>query len=179
MKIRSSVSMVAVSVVVATSTFLSSSAEATTWWQRIPANNCQAFQGATSYAQSITGPGGGPAGAAITGNSSGFSAICPFVDSNSTPDNGVTAIDIDMFNPTSSAIPVDQAYAEACVFSSWAVTCGSTTSNPAISADGHGTLAISDLSAWTNDSGNGYAYVVLESSSSTKTTWFAGMYIHN
>jgi hypothetical protein len=149
-----------------------------TWWERIPASVCIA---SSANSSAVTGVGVDSSsdvysgGVTVAGGASSKSySYCPFFESDAEPDSTVTTISVDQYS-LSSSIAAGSLKAQACVYSSWAVTCGATTSNAAMTANSHDGMSISDLSAWTDDSGNGYAYVQIVETSGD-TSYVAGLY---
>jgi hypothetical protein len=115
----------------------------------------------------------------IVGQSSGLiktTAMCSFAQDEIHPDNNVTSITVDLNNPTGATLPAGSLVAEACIFSGWVVSCGGTTSSPAITtATPHDSMSLGDISKWTGDTGNGYAAVVLMESNSD-ASWIGGLF---
>jgi hypothetical protein len=95
---------------------------------------------------------------------------CPFVTSDTTPDDSVSQITVDI--TSSGTAPADAITAEACVFSGWLTICGKPTDSPAFTA--HTGVNISDLSAWTGDTAGGYAFVWIQGNNSVN---LAGIYV--
>lgn len=137
---------------------LADSGDADAAFHRLPAAVCQAEYGSGSYGGSQTTGGFkiGPGTGVIATN-----AVCPFDDQTNYLDTGVLSIVADLYNPTGSSENSGTLSLQACVYSGFSTTCGSATSSPSIAAGSHAGVTISDISAWTNDSGHGYSYVAL------------------
>ncbi len=153
------------------------SAAAYAWWVRTPGATCIPVIENQAY--------GGPDSAETDGMLFKFigqpsgtissEAVCPFPENEIHPDSNVTGITVDLFNPGTGTIAASALSAQACIFSGWAATCGGVVYSSAITASGHDSLSITDLSKWTGDTGNGYAAVVL-TEANTDTSWVAGVY---
>jgi hypothetical protein len=107
-------------------------------------------------------------------------ASLPFTDSDATPDNSVAFIAVDMYADPGVSLAAGDTWAQACVYSGWAVHCGLYLASPAIGSGSHGSISLTGqyLDAWTQDTGNGYAYVFLAGYPGV-TADYAGVYLHN
>jgi hypothetical protein len=169
------VATVAVGAVVAVPR--TASAAAWAWWARTPGATCVPV---IQY-QSSGGPDDSTTDAMLfeligqaTGTLVHTQAVCPFPENEIRPDSNITAIAVDLYNPSGATIAAGALSAEACVFSGWVASCGSSVSSAAITSGGHDGLSITDLSKWTGDTGNGYAAVVLFEAD-TDTSWVGGV----
>lgn len=163
----------------------STNAEATTWWRRTPGTACVGTYAGTIWPGASVRVDGWTGGILFNGGTNTvtpYGAECPFVDSEASNDDTVTGIVVDIFDHDGAGVTAGTVIAEACTFSSWTDSCGGFTGNSTISPYGHGSINISSLTAWTGDSGLGYAYVWLGAYGSTSgnvATEIVGTYIHN
>ncbi|HEY1693369.1 MAG TPA: hypothetical protein VGG39_14480 [Polyangiaceae bacterium] len=146
-------------------------------WQRYPGALCQ---GDYNSNPTLFGSDVGTGGLEIVGASGGIihtQVVCPWIDTSTVLDTSITSISADMYNPTATNEAASSLSMEACVYSGWTRTCGATSSSPAITAGGHSGASITDISAWTGDTGNGYAYVLLNEGNSSSN--YLGGFIYN
>jgi hypothetical protein len=93
---------------------------------------------------------------------------CSFVDdvssATSYDDARIANIEVDL-TPGTAGDAAPPTSAQACVFSGWSVTCGTSVGSGTISAYGHGSINLTtsgELTAWQSDAGNGYAFVLVQ-----------------
>jgi hypothetical protein len=154
---------------------------ASAWWMRIPGFTCVS---PTSGAAVPYMDSGQPADAGfpsvavqITSTvSSSVSVLCPFFDTTSSVDNTATTIAVDLMNPSASQEASGNLSLEACTYSSWTNSCGSSSSSPTIDAGSHGTVDLS-VTAWTDDTGDGYAYVFGTEKTDLAQSYIVGVYV--
>jgi len=153
------------------------SARATTTYQRIAASTCAGYsEGVTDPITQYYETVGSDYYGFITFNSGSSGSYvymsCPFIDSDVLPDSSATSLTVDWICPSYGGAGggeyngciADAFAAAACTYSSWSLTCGAYQGNQYVADYTTPFQNVSvPLTAWSDDSGNGYAYVAVRS----------------
>jgi hypothetical protein len=165
-----------VSAAVATAVTATLPALATTTWQRLAASTCvgDPYGGSNPLTEYYIESSGTYYDYIYMSTSSGYTYVsCPFIESDLLPDNDVTAVSIDWYCDYSPSCSSPLFDAATCVDSGWTQTCSAYQGTGSVSI-GSASLSV-PLTAWSNDSGNGYAYVALRGHPNSDDAFIVGM----